>query len=223
MSEPVRPPPSPARRAAASRAALIAAARTLYASGKPPSVTEAARAAGLSRATAYRQFPSPELLAEAAVTDPECAPIPDILAGLTAPHDRALAVCDWRLAFAARLAPQLRRHLALREQARLRRDPTPAPPRPSPRAEAAFRAALAPARDRLPPAVFDDLLSALVALTGFEALAALTERGVPPETAARAARRAARALLDAALRQTGQACDAKGRASCPTRGPRPRP
>ncbi|MEC9433054.1 MAG: hypothetical protein VYD87_09100 [Pseudomonadota bacterium] len=197
MTAPASPLSAASGRAAASRAALIAAARRLHAEGRTPSVTEAARAAGLSRATAYRQFPSPELLAEAAATDPEGAPIPDILAGLTRPRDRALAVCDWRLALAVRAPEATRRHLALRQQARLR-DAAASAPCPSPRAEAAFRAALVPILHRLPADHTEDLIRALLALTGPEAMVAAFDRGVSPELAARAARRALVALVDAA-------------------------
>ena len=47
---------------ARTRAALIAAARTLLAAGRTPTVEEAAETAGMSRATAYRYFPNREAL-----------------------------------------------------------------------------------------------------------------------------------------------------------------
>src|SRR3712207_3545020 len=70
---------------ARTRATLVAATRDLVAQGRTPTVEEAARAAGVSRATAFRYFPNqrallvaahPEvaatsLLGDDAPTDPE--------------------------------------------------------------------------------------------------------------------------------------------------------
>ena len=51
---------------ARTRSALLAAARTLVADGKTPTVEEAASAAGISRTTAYRYFANQRLLLLAA-------------------------------------------------------------------------------------------------------------------------------------------------------------
>ena len=45
-----------------TRKALIEAARRLMGAGQHPTVPEAAEAAGISRATAYRYFPTQEML-----------------------------------------------------------------------------------------------------------------------------------------------------------------
>jgi AcrR family transcriptional regulator len=45
-----------------TRKALVASASELLRNGKHPTVTDAAEAAGISRATAYRYFPSQEML-----------------------------------------------------------------------------------------------------------------------------------------------------------------
>src|SRR3954467_8410969 len=45
-----------------TRAALVAAAREMVEAGNQPTVSDAAEAAGISRATAYRYFPAQELL-----------------------------------------------------------------------------------------------------------------------------------------------------------------
>src|SRR5579872_4176513 len=45
-----------------TRKALLAAADALIRNGKPPTVTDVAEAAGISRATAYRYFPTQEML-----------------------------------------------------------------------------------------------------------------------------------------------------------------
>lgn len=52
-----------------TRQALLASARILLAEGRPPTVPEAADHAGISRATAYRYFSTPEALAHEAVLD----------------------------------------------------------------------------------------------------------------------------------------------------------
>ncbi|MBV9485355.1 MAG: hypothetical protein JO246_04800, partial [Frankiaceae bacterium] len=49
-----------------TREALVAAARDIVASGRTPSVEEAARAAAISRTTAYRYFPTQHALLSAA-------------------------------------------------------------------------------------------------------------------------------------------------------------
>src|SRR3954465_15009869 len=54
------------RQKARTRAALLDAARGLVAAGQPPPVEQAAAAAGVSRATAYRYFPNQRALLVAA-------------------------------------------------------------------------------------------------------------------------------------------------------------
>src|SRR5215469_13422576 len=75
--------------------ALVASASELLRHGKHPTVTDAAEAAGISRATAYRYFPSQEMLwAEVALfaadgpllkekgTGTESVPVPEAIADL---------------------------------------------------------------------------------------------------------------------------------------------
>jgi AcrR family transcriptional regulator len=65
-----------------TRAALVEAAARLLRDG-PPTVAEAADAARISRATAYRYFPTQEaLLVEVADLAPVVAPVEDVLANL---------------------------------------------------------------------------------------------------------------------------------------------
>jgi len=68
---------------ARTRAALIDAARRLLAAGRTPSVEEAAEAAAVSRATAYRYFPNRRALLVAAHPEVEAT---DLL-GEDAPQD----------------------------------------------------------------------------------------------------------------------------------------
>jgi len=66
-----------------TRAAIVDAAVRLLRDGGTPSVAEAAEAARVSRATAYRYFPKPEdLLLEIAAVTPAVAPVESALATL---------------------------------------------------------------------------------------------------------------------------------------------
>ena len=68
-----------------TRAALVAAAATLLDGGSRPTVAEAAEAAKISRATAYRYFPTQEaLLVEALELTPMMRPVEDWVAALPA-------------------------------------------------------------------------------------------------------------------------------------------
>jgi AcrR family transcriptional regulator len=64
-----------------TRAALVAAAAQMLREGSPPSVAEAAERAKISRATAYRYFPTQEsLLIEIAAVNPAIEPVEQMLA-----------------------------------------------------------------------------------------------------------------------------------------------
>lgn len=66
-----------------TRAAIVEAAARLLRDGPPPSVAEAAAAAKVSRATAYRYFPTPQdLLLEIAAITPAMAPVEAALGAL---------------------------------------------------------------------------------------------------------------------------------------------
>jgi AcrR family transcriptional regulator len=64
-----------------TRAAIVEAATALLREGKPPTVAEAAQRALVSRATAYRYFPTQEsLLVEVARVEPLMKPVEDLVA-----------------------------------------------------------------------------------------------------------------------------------------------
>lgn len=72
-----------------TRAALVAAASALLRQGAQPTVAEAAEAAKVSRATAYRYFPTQEaLMLEIAALGPAMQPVERLLAALP-PGDAA--------------------------------------------------------------------------------------------------------------------------------------
>ncbi|HYD55734.1 MAG TPA: helix-turn-helix domain-containing protein [Burkholderiales bacterium] len=90
----------PDRRAnqkARTRAALVEAARALLHAGAPPTVAEAAERARVSRATAYRYFPTPDaLLIEAGNITPASQPVEELVQNLEGddPEARVLAVLE---------------------------------------------------------------------------------------------------------------------------------
>ena len=183
---------------ARTRAALIGATRQLLAAGGTPGVEEAAEAAGVSRATAYRYFPNRRALLTAV--------FPEIAA-------RSLLKADAPADPAERLELVLERftrHMlehepALRAQLRLSLEPGPTEPDQLPfrkgRAIAWIEDALAPLRERMPAPELRRLVLAIRATTGIEALVWLTDiAGLPREEATELMRSSAHALLRDACR-----------------------
>jgi AcrR family transcriptional regulator len=92
-----RRPDLRANQKARTRAALVAAARELLRAGTPPTVAEAAQRAQVSRATAYRYFPTPDaLLIEAGNITPASQPVEALVQALEGddPEARVLKVLD---------------------------------------------------------------------------------------------------------------------------------
>lgn len=80
-----------------TRAALVEAARALLRAGTPPTVAEAAEQARVSRATAYRYFPTHDaLLIEAGNITPATEPVEELVQSLPSddPEERLRSVLD---------------------------------------------------------------------------------------------------------------------------------
>jgi AcrR family transcriptional regulator len=94
-----------------TRAALVAAARAMLADGESPSVEGAARAAGISRTTAYRYFPTVDALVAAAHPEIELSSLleEDAPADVRERLDRVL---DEHFRVVREWEPQLRASLA---------------------------------------------------------------------------------------------------------------
>jgi AcrR family transcriptional regulator len=180
-----------------TREALVDAARRLQGKGVTPTVEQAATAASIGRATAYRYFPNQRSLLTAtfpALTESS-------LLGQTPPADpraRLEIVADAIARQAVQHEPELRNMLRLSLE-----------PDPAKRGDLPFRTgrriawiaeALAPLGGRLPKPELDRLVHAIAAAVGIDSLVWLTDiAGLSREQAVENMRWSARALLETAL------------------------
>jgi AcrR family transcriptional regulator len=186
-----------------TRKDLLKAAATLLKEGRTPSLDDVAEAALVSRATAYRYFPSTDaLLAEAAldVATPDAAD----LFGSDAPGDPVArlekvdgALHDMVLAN----EPALRLMLASTLQRAARGEGASDTPLRQNRRTPLIEAALDPARRQLKPTSADMLAKALALIIGTEAMVVLKDvLRVDDQEARKIKKWAIRALVDAARR-----------------------
>jgi AcrR family transcriptional regulator len=185
---------------ARTRAALIAATRQLLAAGDTPSVEDAAEAAGISRATAYRYFPNRRALLVAAHPEVEAA---DLL-GEDAPPD-ARERLDRTITELIGLTVDTEQEL----RTMLRLSLEPGPPHElllrQGRAIGWIEQALAPLQARLDPAALRRLVLAIRAACGIEALVWLTDvAGLSRAEASQLMRWSALALLRTALAEADE-------------------
>ncbi len=186
-----------------TRRALLLAARELIEAGRTPTVAEAADAADVSRATAYRYFPSQDALLAEAVLLSDTVTVEGVL-GLDAPTD-----VEERVVLVQR---ELYDHISAREtqfrhflRGELLRGLQQGDD--SPRTRVGFRvllldAALTPLHDRLPPEAVERLRNTLCVLIGTEAL--IVARDVlhlDHEVARQEQEWACRAVVRAAIRE----------------------
>jgi AcrR family transcriptional regulator len=182
---------------ARTRDALVGAARDLQARGVTPTVEQAAAAASIARATAYRYFPNQRALLSASFPQlTERSLLGD------APPDDPEARLEIVVGAITRQAVE--HEQALRDMLRLSLEPDDTKP-----ADLPFRKgrrivwvgeALEPLRDRMAKADFDRLVLAIAAAAGIDALVWLTDiGGLSRKRAVEVMRWSARSLLRAAL------------------------
>jgi AcrR family transcriptional regulator len=186
-----------------TRKDLLQAAARLMKQGRRPGLDEVAEEALVSRATAYRYFPSVEaLLAEASadVVTPEPAelfagggpsdPVARVEKVDAALHDMVLAN-----------EPALRLMLANALQQAIGREAGGAPPVRQNRRTPLIEAALEPVRRQFKPAAYDMLSKSLALVIGTEAMVVFKDVLQLPDAEARKVKRwAIRALVEAAKR-----------------------
>ena len=176
-----------------TRKALVAAAAALIAKGEQPTVTEVAEAAEISRATAYRYFPTQEmLLAEVALfsvggplfpAEGKKLPVPEAVGQLVR------RVGGWTYA----------NEQPLRTILRLSLDPATGVRRPGHRIEW-IEDALAAARAEMDSKTYNRLSKALTLLLGIDPIVVMKDiAGASREQALDVLEWTARTLVDAAL------------------------
>ncbi|MDQ3654874.1 MAG: TetR/AcrR family transcriptional regulator [Chloroflexota bacterium] len=182
-----------------TRAVLVDAARELLARGLTPTVEEAAEAASISRATAYRYFPSRRELLVAAHPEVETTSLlgPE-------PSDDPSARLDAVVIGLSEII--LGAEASYRSMLRMSLDPDPAT-----RGDLSLRQgrrflwiedALEPVRGMLTPGQFERLVNAIAASIGIEALVALMDLGgLTPAETVEVMRWSAQALFQRALRE----------------------
>lgn len=201
-----------------TRRALLETASRLIAAGQTPSTTEVADAAGISRRTAYRYFPTQDQLliesslerlrpeVEAAIAAVAAVPALDDVGSVPRDVAWALARLDATVRVMHRLA--LEHEPLLRTIWRLTADgqsATGVRPRGSRRIDW-LTLAVDPIRERLGADQFDQLISALATCVGFDALFVLRDlRGVSSDEAERITRWMAESLLRASVNAAADA------------------
>lgn len=186
-----------------TRAAILAAAASLLEAGTVPSVAEAADAASVSRATAYRYFPSQEHLLQELTLDIAARDIDATVTALpeqSTPAERldAVVLAVFRLVSSNDLAFRAMLRLSLDSSAAVDRG---AEPRRGGRRLRWLATALAPVREHVDATEFERLIAALALYTGIETQIVLRDVcALDEQTAADVTRWAARALLEAVRR-----------------------
>ena len=193
-----------------TRKDLLAAAARLLKRGEAPDMDDVAKEALVSRATAYRYFPSIEaLLAEAPLDgatpdplalfagDPSTDPVQRVDKAEAALHDIVYRnVAQLRVMLAASLERKFSGNQQADSEIPVRQN----------RRTPLIEAALAPARDRFTDQAYDDLRAALALVFGTESMIVFTDvLGVEEPTARRVKSWAARALVRAALDESARA------------------
>ncbi len=181
---------------ARTRGALLAAARRLMDEGAIVSVTTAAEAAGISKATAYRYFSDPQTLTIEAILDARMQPIEVILGDATDPRERVQRVRRFLFALTRDSEAQFRQFMARSMEFWLAHGGNAVEMVRGGRRLPMYREALAPIADVLGPEKLDRLVLMLAATSGMESFLALKDVCRLDDTTADAT---AEAITDALL------------------------
>jgi AcrR family transcriptional regulator len=188
-----------------TRGAMIEAATRLVREGASPSVTEVADAAGVSRATAYRYFPTQEsLLAEVIVPDLEAALAAEALPDDLKSRFGSAFTTIWssNITHEAAYRTMLRRGLERPPGESIEHEEEAGSIRVGRRMRW-LRNALEPARERMDEESFERLVTAMCLCVGIESRVVLRDVcGVEAKEAEEVARWAAFVLLRASLRES---------------------
>lgn len=156
-----------------TREGLLAAARGILARGEPLTVAGAAQEAGISKATAYRYFSDPALMAAEAGLDVRMEPYEAMVAGAATVRARLVAISLYHFDLVLANEAAFRAYLGLNLQTR-HHAPSGIPRRGA-RRISGFRRALAEMDPPLPPDRVEAIAAALGVATGVEAMIALLD------------------------------------------------
>ncbi|WP_067336926.1 TetR/AcrR family transcriptional regulator [Stappia indica] len=179
-----------------TREAILAGARALIERGETVTVTAAAAESGISKATAYRYFSDPAVLAAEAGLAVEVRDYAEIVQGCDTPRAKVLAVSLYMFDLALAHEAAFRQFLARNLDCWLAEGGGEAARRGA-RRVAMYRQALSEVRPALPADRLAVLVGALSAATGTEAMIALDDVArLSPDMARQAVRETTEALLD---------------------------
>jgi AcrR family transcriptional regulator len=189
-------PPGRAGQKDRTRAALLQGARRLMAEARPVTVAAAAELQGISRATAYRYFSDPAMLAAEAGLDVRTLDFDAVVAGATDVRDQLRRINLYFFDLPAAHEPAFRSFVGLTLTA-WRPDEVQRPQRRGARRVAMYRQALAADAGGLDAAAQDRLVRALSLATGTEAMIALYDvAGADPASARATVAEVTEAILD---------------------------
>jgi AcrR family transcriptional regulator len=182
---------------------LLAEAVALVRRGRIPSVAEVAQSAGVSRATAYRYFPSRSKLVSAVIAE-ALAPVQRAVPQSGDPKERLHALLDRTYSRFAEYEPHMRaalqlalEHQSLEAAGLLEEEPF----RRGQRTEI-LATTMAPLKPKLKPAAYQRLLKALAVVYGIEPMVILKDIcGASDRETEAVVRWMMDALVDAALRE----------------------
>jgi AcrR family transcriptional regulator len=208
-------PGSPGRAAQRrrTRKAIVDATMSLLSQGVEPSVNDIAAAADVSRRTVYMHFPTLDQLMLDATIGLMNVDVDATLerAGSVDPGERLRVLVDAMHKTMEESLPLGRRLIKLTVAAS---PPAEGEPRRGHRRIGWIEWAVQPLRESLTPRQFDDLVSMLAVVIGWEAFIVLTDvRALGPKAARNLTLRAALALLDAATNKERAASTAVPAAS----------